>query len=521
MVLVIFPDLNLAINHHMAFHLGDCLEKFGPCQAWYFFHGVPHGECPESVNKQSVRQVHYWSKFIIELLPACKPACSPGKIQIPLGITSLHFLNIRMNNLFPIPNVSWISLDKGDNLKPEDVDKYACVNLRITELSHLVIGNHIVFSTIKKNKNNSVRFHTDTWFAIKPLALVPSFDHSHPLAQLENYAIGLKLQRIPESRLLAKSIVFHSSEILAHCAWMRYDAIKINRKIDYETYAVRRFPPWFSTMVWVCVKLVCKLTFLDRGQTLFLAVFPSICCCPHHQGVMVGMDQKVSQSRVSQSVWIISFIISHCITGFLSPEEHPVPLTEAPLNPKAILSLYASSRTNGIVLDSGDGVTHTVPIYEGYTLPHVILQLDLAALPTPPKGKLFEMSKKSSVTLVWTLSKKCKPQVNLPLSRRAKNYLMARLSQLAMSSLFTTFFACVILISERTFMVTSLCWAEPPCIHEYMVEIEHDLMIPSSTHSSVLIGGSILASLSTFQQMRILKKEYDESGPSIVQRKCF
>lgn len=38
---------------------------------------------------------------------------------------------------------------------------------------------------------------------------------------------------------------------------------------------------------------------------------------------------------------------------------------------------------------------------------------------------------------------------------------------------------------------------------------------------SVWIGASILASLSTFQQMWISKEEYDESGPSIVHRKCF
>eukprot|EP01084_Bolivina_argentea_P112572 200768_1 len=44
---------------------------------------------------------------------------------------------------------------------------------------------------------------------------------------------------------------------------------------------------------------------------------------------------------------------------------------------------------------------------------------------------------------------------------------------------------------------------------------------PPERKNSVWIGGSILSSRSLFQEMWIRKREYDETGPTIVHWKCL
>jgi len=356
------------------------------------------------------------------------------------------------------------------------------------------------------------------------------------------------------------------------------------------------------------------------GEDQPCCTFPSIVGRPKQANIMRGTEDIEyyigDQAQAKRGILMISYPIEHgivtdwadmekiwhhCFYNGLrvQPQEHPVLLTEAALNPKAnrermatimfetfyvpalyvslqaVLSLYASGRTTGIVADVGDGVTHIVPIYEGYCMPHAISRANLAGRDlTEYLGKIlsergvslknsaereivrdvkekvcyiaecFEeeleigsssASVPSRIDVTYELPDgnivtlgserfRCPEALFKPelLGREARglHQMLYDCIQLCEIDIRRELYANIVLSGGSTLFPGFGKRVQDEVARLAPPTMRIRVFFPDDRKHSVFIGGSMLSDLDTFPSMCVTKREYSEKGPQILHVKC-
>ena len=281
----------------------------------------------------------------------------------------------------------------------------------------------------------------------------------------------------------------------------------------------------------------------------------------------------------------------------LNPSEvQGVLVTEAPRNPKqnrermltvmfetfevrnmyvaiqAVMSLYANGRSTGLVIDSGDGVSHTVPVFEGFSIPHAIEKMEIAGrfITDYAQKLLLEDGHSFTSTAELEIVKDIKEKLCFVAQGFEEELAQAQQSssldvayQLPDRSTITVKGTTRMQVPELLFKpelngkscksLQNLAWTS---VQSSDCDVRRDLlknvilsggttmyegladrvkseisqMAPAGSEVRVVAtpdrkfsvwkGASTLASLSTFSASWISKEEYEEHGAMIVHRKC-
>jgi len=370
------------------------------------------------------------------------------------------------------------------------------------------------------------------------------------------------------------------------------------------------------------------IVVLDNGSGMMKAgfageeapqcVFPAIVGRPKNQSAMMGTNQKqeyigdeAAQKRgilnlaypiaagIVESWEDMEKVWHHTFYNELrvSPNEiKGVLLTEAPRNPKAnrekmvqimfetfevqniyvaiqaVMSLYSAGRTTGLVTDSGDGVTHTVPVFEGFSLPHAVEKMEIAGrvLTNYLQKLLLEAGHNFTSAAELEIVREIKEELcyvaqdfAAEKEQCSKNAEQDKQYTLPDKAVITVPGSVRIGAPELIYQpnhngmscksIDALAWASVSAsdidvrrelckniimsggstMYEGMADrLKQELVsrAPSGAEIRVVAaadrkyavwkGGSTLASLSTFASSWVTKEDYEEHGAAVIHRKC-
>ncbi|KAI5614967.1 actin-like, partial [Silurus asotus] len=296
----------------------------------------------------------------------------------------------------------------------------------------------------------------------------------------------------------------------------------------------------------------------DQMEMIWTHAFEQLRVCSEDHPVLLTEGVMTTQENRQRSIQLLF----ECFN---------VPLAYVAMQP--VLALYTSGRTTGVVFDSGDGVSHSVPVFDGYCLPHAVQRFNLSGrdVTLHLQQLLTEqgvcMRTSAEMEIVREMKERCccvalNDEVELSGGGGAYSPVPYTLPDGQVVSLATERFRAPEILFRPELIGQDYYGMHESVFKSVLrsdVDLRRELVeniilsggntllsglperlqqeisrlapaglgekvkvtSPPDRDFSVWRGGAILASMPTFSSAWISQDEYEEFGPQIVFRKCF